>query len=80
MSQQLKFSYYVRLLVNGRVVGTSDVLALSENFTLSFRDVFRQVFVRFSPWLQWPWEIGLILACCYHPLPECQLRSHRSCT
>jgi hypothetical protein len=37
----VKLSYYVRLLVNGRVVGTSEVLQLREDFTLNFRDVFR---------------------------------------
>lgn len=35
--------YYVRLLVNGRVVGTSEALQLRDDFTLSFRDVFRCV-------------------------------------
>jgi len=38
-----KMLYYVRLLVNGRVVGTSEALQLREDFTLSFRDVFRCV-------------------------------------
>jgi hypothetical protein len=34
-------SYYARLLVNDRVVGTSEVLILKEDYTLDFRDVFR---------------------------------------
>lgn len=38
-----KMLYYVRLLVNGRVVGTSEALQLRDDFTLSFRDVFRCV-------------------------------------
>jgi hypothetical protein len=37
----VKLSYYVRLLVNGRLVGTSEVLQLRDDFTLAFRDVFR---------------------------------------
>jgi hypothetical protein len=40
---QIKLSYYARLLVNGRVVGTSEVVCLKEDFTLEFRDVFRWV-------------------------------------
>lgn len=39
----VKLSYYVRLLVNGRVVGSSEVLQLRDDFTLAFRDVFRWV-------------------------------------
>jgi hypothetical protein len=38
---QVKLCYYARLLVNGRVVGTSETLQLREDFTLSLRDVFR---------------------------------------
>jgi hypothetical protein len=33
--------YYCRLVVNGRVVGTSSTVALRDDFTLEFRDVFR---------------------------------------
>lgn len=37
----VKLSYYARLLVNERVVGTSEVVSLKEDYTLDFRDVFR---------------------------------------
>jgi hypothetical protein len=41
----VKLSYYARLLVNDRVVGTSEVVTLKEDYTLNFRDVFRWVAV-----------------------------------
>lgn len=37
----VKLSYYARLLVNNRVVGTSEAIAMRDDFTLEFRDVFR---------------------------------------
>ena len=37
----VKLSYYVRLLVNDRVVGTSETVVLKDDFSMDFRDIFR---------------------------------------
>lgn len=38
---QMNLSYFARLLVNDRVVGVSETVAIKDDFTLDFRDVFR---------------------------------------
>jgi len=35
--------YYARLLINGKVVGTSQLVTMQEDFTVDFHDVFRWV-------------------------------------
>eukprot|EP00775_Hariotina_reticulata_P004277 gene4277-4531_t len=55
MYKLIKLNYYACLLVNGRVVGTSEVVSLKEDFTLEFRDVFS---IRM---LKWPDSMQLEL-------------------
>ncbi|KAI8465651.1 MAG: hypothetical protein J3K34DRAFT_487137 [Monoraphidium minutum] len=50
-----KCRYYARLVINGRGVGTSDVLPMRGDFTVEFRDVFS---VRL---LKWPESLELQL-------------------
>jgi hypothetical protein len=33
--------YYVRLIINGKTVGTSQTVTMQEDFTIDFGDVFR---------------------------------------
>jgi hypothetical protein len=46
--------YCARLLINGHVVGTSEPVALREDFTADFRDVFRWVLVVAGCWATCP--------------------------
>ncbi|KAF6253870.1 hypothetical protein COO60DRAFT_1642856 [Scenedesmus sp. NREL 46B-D3] len=55
----VKLSYYARLLVNDRVVGTGEVLPLKSDYSLDFRDVFSLRLLKWPASMQLQiWEQG----------------------